>query len=204
MPTLLLIRHGENEYLKKGILIGNMPGVHLNNRGREQAAALGESLKGLPIKAIYSSPLERAIETATPPANHLGLEILVRPALMDTNVGEWAGRKLKDLRRLTAWKQVQERPSGFRFPGGDSFVELQERLVGTIDSIAATHKKNDLLAVFFHADPIKLVLAHHLGMPLDNFQKMSVDTGSVTILEIDGPEARLVALNLKPLFVLNQ
>lgn len=200
MTTLLLIRHGENDYLKKGILIGNMPGVHLNERGHEQAAALGDALKNLPIKAIYSSPLDRALETAAPLANHLKLEILVRPGLADTNVGTWGGRKLTALRKLPAWKQVQANPSAFRFPGGESFVELQTRQVEAITSIAAAHGKADLVAVFFHADPIKLVVAHYLGMALDNFQKLSVDTGSVTILELNENAARLAALNLKPSF----
>ncbi len=203
MPILFLIRHGENDYLKKGIQIGNTPGIHLNERGREQAAALCESLKSLPIKTIYSSPLERAVETASPLANVLSLEIVVRPALADTDVGEWAGRKVKDLKRLPAWKQVQEKPSGFMFPGGESFVELQRRLVGAIDVIAAAHKKNDLVAIFFHADPIKLVLAHFLGLPLDNFQRLNVDTGSVSVLGIAKSGARLAALNLKPPFQLN-
>jgi probable phosphomutase (TIGR03848 family) len=202
MPTLLLIRHGENDYLKKGLLIGNMPGVHLNTRGHEQAAALGEALKSLPIKAIYSSPLERAIETATPLANALGQEIIVRPALTDPNVGTWVGQKIEDLNKLPAWKQVQEKPSEFRFPGGDFFPEMQVRLVDEIAAIAASHGKTDLVAVFFHADPIKLVVAHHLGMALDDFQKLAVDTGSVTILELNENAARLAALNLKPPFEL--
>jgi broad specificity phosphatase PhoE len=201
MTTLLLIRHGENDYLKKGILIGNMPGVHLNERGHEQAAAIRESLKGQPVKAFYSSPLERAIETATPLAKTLGLEILIRPALTDTNVGDWARKKLKDLRKLPAWKQVQANPSEFHFPGGDSFPGLQARLTGEIAAIAATHAKNDLVAVFFHADPIKLVVAHYLGLPLDHFQKLCVDTGSVSILMIHKSDARLVALNLNPPFI---
>ncbi|MEW6093582.1 MAG: histidine phosphatase family protein, partial [Chloroflexota bacterium] len=93
MTILFLIRHGENDHLKKGILIGNTPGIHLNDRGREQAAALCASLKDLPIKAIYSSPLERALETAGPLAEALRLEVLVRPGLADTNVGDWAGKK---------------------------------------------------------------------------------------------------------------
>lgn len=200
MTTLLLIRHGENEYLKKGILIGNMPGVHLNERGCEQAAAINETLKGQPIQAIYSSPLERAIETATPLAKTLGLEILVRPALTDPNVGTWVGQRIEDLSKLPEWKLVQEKPSEFRFPGGDFFPEMQTRLVDEIAAIAEAHGKTDLVAVFFHADPIKLVVAHHLGMALDNFQKLAVDTGSVTIMEFDGSGARLQTLNLKPPF----
>ncbi len=203
MPTLFLIRHGENDYLKKDILIGSKPGVHLNERGREQAAALCESLKSLPIAAIYASPLERAVETAAPLATALRLEVQIRPGLTDTDVGQWAGYKVRELGKLAAWKQVQEQPSRFRFPGGESFTELQERVVSETLAIAAAHKEKDLAAVFFHADPIKLVLAHFLGLPLDNFQKLSVDTGSLTVLQIGQAGVRLAALNLKPPFSLS-
>jgi broad specificity phosphatase PhoE len=198
MTILLLIRHGENDYLKKGILIGSNIGVHLNSRGREQAAVLAKTLKDLPIKAVYSSPLERALETAEPFATAKKLEINLCPTLRDTDVGDWAGRKLKDLRKFSAWKQVQEKPSTFTFPGGESFIGLQARLVEKIGAIAAAHKQKDLVAIFFHADPIKLVIAHYLELPLDGFQRLRVDTGSISILAIGKTGARLEALNLKP------
>ncbi len=204
MPTLLLIRHGENDYLKKSRLPGRLPDIHLNKHGREQAAALAESLKAAPIRAIYSSPLERAVETAEPLAQALGLAIQVRPGLLDTDVGEWEGLHLKKLRKLPLWKQVQELPSQVRFPGGESFLELQERLVREIDAIRRAHKQKDLLVVVFHADPIKLVLAHFLGLPLDNFQKLGVAAGSVSILVAGKSSGMLAALNLKPPFVLNK
>jgi probable phosphomutase (TIGR03848 family) len=204
MPTLLLIRHGENDYLKKGRLPGRLPDIHLNEHGREQAAELAESLKAAPIRAIYSSPLERAVETAEPLAQALGLAIQVRPGLLDTDVGEWEGLPLRKLRKLPLWKQVQELPSQVRFPGGESFLELQGRLVSEIDAIRRSHKQKDLLVVVFHADPIKLVLAHFLGLPLDNFQKLSVAAGSVSILVAGKSGGMLAALNLKPPFVSNK
>ena len=98
MPTLLLIRHGENDFLKQNRLPGRLPDIHLNKHGREQAAALGETLKAFPIRAIYASPLERAVETAEPLAQALGLTIQLRPGLLDTNVGEWEGLLVKELR----------------------------------------------------------------------------------------------------------
>ena len=103
MPLLLLIRHGENEYVKTGKLAGHLPGIHLNERGQKQAQALGEALKGVPIKAIYSSPLERAMETAAPIATSHKLEILQEPAVVDANVGKWQGKSLKVLRLMNAW-----------------------------------------------------------------------------------------------------
>jgi probable phosphomutase (TIGR03848 family) len=200
MPTLLLIRHGENDFLKQGRLPGSLPDIHLNEHGREQAASLAESLKAAPIKEIYSSPLERAVETAEPLAKALGLTIQVRPGLVDTNVGEWAGVQYKKLSKTPLWKQVQQQPSQVRFPGGESFLELQERLVREIEAIRQAHKAKDLLAVVFHADPIKLVLAHYLGLPLDNFQRLGIAAGSVSILMAGKSGSLLAGLNLRPPF----
>ena len=204
MPILLLIRHGENDFLKQGRLPGHLPGIHLNKAGHKQAAALAESLKGLPIRAIYSSPLERAVETAEPLSRALGLPVQLRPGLLDTDVGKWEGKQLKKLRKLALWKQVQGQPSQVRFPGGESFQELQARLVGELDAIRRSHKPKDMLVVVFHADPIKLVLAHFLGLPLDNFQKLGVSAGSLSILVAGKSGGMLAALNLKPPFVLGK
>lgn len=200
MTTLLLIRHGENDYLKKNILPGRIPGVHLNDEGRQQAEVLAAALKDLPIAAIYSSPLERAVETASPLAQAKGLEIQVEPGLSDTDVGVWEGRSWKALERSKAWKVIQQTPSQFRFPGGESFAENQERAVAVLERIAAAHRKDKMIAVVFHADPIKLAVAHCIGLPLDNFQRLTARTGSVTILKIDGPKIKLLALNLIPPF----
>ena len=199
MPTLLLIRHGENDYLTKNKLPGRIPGIHLNRRGQEQAAELTRTLTGLPIKAIYSSPLERAIETAEPLAKSLGLGIQLLPDLTDTYVGNWAGHSWKMLGRTRFWKIIQQAPSQFQFPGGETFVQAQERVVNTLDALAASHA-DELVAVVFHADPIKLAVAHYLGLPLDRFQRLSSYTGSVTILKIDNHTAKLLALNLIPPF----
>jgi probable phosphoglycerate mutase len=204
MPVLLLIRHGENDFVKQGRLPGRMPGIHLNKRGQAQAAALAESLKNLPIRAIYASPLERAVETAEPLAQALGLAIQLRPGLQDTDVGEWQGTQLKKLRKQALWKQVQEHPSEVRFPGGESFLELQQRQVKEIDLIHAAHKPKEMIAVVFHCDPIKLVLAHYIGLSLDGFQKFVVAPGSVSVLMLGKTGGLLAALNLKPPFMLEK
>ena len=199
MPTLLLIRHGENDYLKKSKIPGRLPGIHLNMRGRQQAAELAWTLSSLPIKALYSSPLERAVETAEPLSQSLGLEIQLRPDLTDTDVGAWEGRSWKVLGRTRLWKVIQETPSQFQFPGGETFVQTQVRIVRTLDAIARAHT-DELIAVVFHADPIKMAVAHYLGLPLDNFQQLTAHTGSVTILKMDGSFVKLLALNLMPPF----
>ncbi len=200
MPTLLLIRHGENDYLKNNKMPGRLPGIHLNKRGEEQAALLAATLGRLPLTALYASPLERAIETARPLAAALGLEIQIRAELTDTDVGEWTGRSWKALRHLKVWKIIQETPSRFRFPGGESFAECQRRITAALDTIAAAHEAGQIAAVFFHADPIKLALAHYLGLPLDNFQKLNAAPGSVSIISIGAAGARIVSMNLLPPF----
>jgi len=202
MPTFLLIRHGENDYVKTGKMAGRLPGVHLNERGQEQAEALGLALKDVPLSAVYSSPLERAIETATPIIAGRGLEIQLISDLMDTDVGEWQGQELKHLYKLPEWKNVQQVPSRFHFPGGESFIGLQTRMINVFESLARKHGDDEIVAVVFHADPMKLVLAYYLGMPLDTFQRLSCDTGSLSILRLVKGGAQVSGTNLKPPFTL--
>jgi probable phosphoglycerate mutase len=202
MPTLLLIRHGENDFIKKGRLPGQLPGIHLNERGRQQAEALKESLGKLPIASVYASPLERAVETALPLAAALGLEVRERPGLMDGDVGSWQGKSLRMLSRKPIWKLVQQSPSLVRFPEGESFLEVQNRVVSELQAICSSHKAKDLAAVVFHADPIRLALAHYLGLPMDRFQRLGIGPASVSILHISPHGAVLAGLNLTPPFSL--
>jgi probable phosphoglycerate mutase len=201
MPLLLLIRHGENDYVKTGKLAGRIPGVHLNDRGQKQAQALGEALTYVPIKAVYSSPLERAMETASPIAGSHKLTIIQEADLMDTDIGKWQGKSVKMLSLTKVWKIVQNAPSRFRFPEGESFTEAQTRYVSALERIIQKHHKpQDVVAVVFHADPIKLAVAHFLGMPLDHFQRLSCDTGSLTALHVGESSANLIKLNQRPPF----
>lgn len=201
MPLLLLIRHGENEFVKTGKLPGHLPGIHLNERGQKQAQALGEALKDVPLKAIYSSPLERAMETAEPIAATHKLEILQEPGLRDANVGNWQGKSIRALRLTNAWKVVQQSPSRFHFPEGESFMELQTRIVNVLEgAVKKYNKPKDIVAVVFHADPIKLAVSHFLGLPMDHFQRLSCDTGSLTALYVGDMGANLLKLNQRPPF----
>ncbi len=201
MPLLLLIRHGENDFVKTGKLPGQRAGIRLNERGQAQAQALGEALKDIPIKAIYSSPLERAMETAGPIAQARSLQIIPEPNLLDADVGKWQGKSLKVLRLTNAWKIVQHSPSRFQFPEGESFIDLQTRIAKALEGIVKKHNKpKDILAVVFHADPIKLAVAHFLGLPLDHFQRLSCDTGSLSAIYVSDMGANLVKLNQRPPF----
>ena len=195
MPLFLLIRHGENEYVKTGRMAGRLPGVHLNEKGRSQAQTVAEKLAGAPVKAIYSSPLERAMETAGPLAKALDIEICPRPGLMETDIGEWQGLKVKGLSRLKVWKIVQRSPSLFRFPGGETFTEAQHRIVQELAGLAVQHDPKDLVACFSHSDPIKLAVAFYIGLPLDLFQRLAVSPGSITALHIGEGGSSLLTLN---------
>lgn len=189
MTTLLLIRHGETEAVAKGILAGRMPGVPLNERGRRQAAEVALALANAPIKSIYSSPMERALETASYLAKILALPVTEAPGIIETDIGEWTGKSIRQCARTRMWKAVQGKPSEVRFPGGESFAEIQQRVADELRAIAARHPE-DLVACFSHADIIRLAAAHFLDMPLDSFQRLAIDTCSVTVVNI-GKEGRI-------------
>lgn len=184
MTTILLIRHGENSTVGKR-LAGRLPGIHLNEKGRDQAEKLAQVLTGAPVKAIYSSPLERAVETAEPLARVLGLEIQIAPGLIEMAYGEWQGKTLKQLARRKLWKTVQEKPSQMRFPQGESFVEARDRVIAEIERIAAAHEEGDLVAAFSHGDIIRLAVSHYLGVPLDLFQRVGANPASISAVHID-------------------
>lgn len=193
MTNLLLIRHATNDWVGAK-LAGWTPEVHLNDEGRAQAAALAKRLAGVPLAAVYSSPLERTLETARPLAEAHGLAVQVREQLGETRYGEWTGRSLKELKDEPLWPVVQVYPGGARFPGGESLREVQARLVAELDTIRDAHPEQTV-AVVSHSDPIKLAVAHYLGLPLDLFQRLSISPASVTALAFTNFGPRLICLN---------
>lgn len=198
MPMVALVRHGENTYVKKGRLAGRLPGVRLNEKGQQQAQLLADRFSKQPVKAIYSSPLERTLETAQPIAQALGLAVVERPGLIETDYGEWQDQKLKGLSRTKLWKVVQQAPSLMRFPGGEAFVDCQMRVVTEIRALCALHEAKELFICVSHADPIKLAVAFFIGMPLDMFQRLSISPGSITLLSIGETGSHLISLNIEP------
>jgi probable phosphoglycerate mutase len=181
MTYLFLIRHGENEWVTTHRLAGRTPGVHLNDKGREQAQFLAERLSNQPISAVYSSPLERCIETARPLAGKLGLPVLAEEGVLEVDYGEWQGGDLKELSKQPEWQLVQVFPSGFRFPGGETLREVQSRVIATLERLRRLHE-GEAIAVFAHGDVVRTALAHYLGVPLDLFQRLSISTASVSII----------------------
>ena len=134
---------------------------------------------GPKIAAVYSSPLERTRETAAPIAASLGLKVRVVRGLIECDFGEWTGEDLKKLMKLPEWSTVQRYPSGFRFPGGESFTAMQTRMVTAIADLCAKHPGEAIVAVS-HADPIKAAVADALGSHLDLFQRIVISPCSVT------------------------
>jgi broad specificity phosphatase PhoE len=198
MPTFFLIRHGETGYNKRMRIAGRLPDVHLNKKGLQQAQTLAGKLASLPIKAIYASPLERTQETAGPLAKALKLDVILLPGLLETDCGEWQDQSVKRLRRLKIWRSLQHSPSLFRFPGGETVLECQHRMVQVIEALRQTHASQDLVACFSHSDPIKMLVAHYLGMPLDHFQRLGISTASITVLQVSETGSHLVMLNYNP------
>ena len=193
MTLLLLVRHGHTPTAGK-ILTGWSRGVHLTERGREQARALAERLDGVPVQAIYSSPLERCRETAAPLARARGLEVRTRRDLLEVDYGEWTGRSIRQLARTKLWGSVQRSPSSVRFPGGETLRGVQARSVDAVRAIAEEHLDGTVVIVT-HADVVRLLLADLAGMHLDLYQRLAVEPGSVSAVTLHDGHARILKVN---------
>ena len=192
-PTLvLLVRHGQTPTTGK-VLPGRAPGLHLADKGQQQAERVAERIASIvsdkrKVAAVYASPLERTRETAAPIAKALGLRTRTAKGLLECEFGDWTGAELKKLYKLPEWRTVQRNPSGFRFPGGESFTEMQTRITSAVTKMCADHPGETVVAVS-HADPIKAAVAHAMGTHLDLFQRIVVSPCSVSAIlySIDGP-----------------
>lgn len=191
--NLLLIRHATNDWVGER-LAGWTPDVHLNEEGQAQAVALARRLADVPLSAIYSSPLERTLETAQLLAQAQDLSVQVRDGLGETRYGGWTGRALKELKDEKLWPVVQVYPGGVRFPGGESMREVQARVVAELDAIRDAHP-DQTVAVVSHSDPIKMAVAHYAGLALDLFQRLTISPASVTAFAFAHFGLRLLCLN---------
>jgi len=188
-PTLVLfVRHGTTP-TTGATLPGRAPGLHLTDKGRDQAAAAAARIGSLDgVAAVYASPMERTRETAAPIAKACGKRVRKADGLIECDFGKWTGRKLSQLRKLDEWRTVQRYPSGFRFPGGESFSEMQTRSVDAVHDLVAAHPGETIVAVS-HADVIKAIVAAAAGTPLDLFQRIVVSPCSITavLYSAEGP-----------------
>jgi probable phosphoglycerate mutase len=196
--TVLLVRHGQTATTGK-VLPGRAPGLHLSDVGRQQAASAAERIGAITdgddtVAAVYASPLERTRETAAPIAKRLGLRVRVERDLLECDFGDWTGKQLKALTKKPEWSTVQRYPTGFRFPGGESFPEMQARIERAVDTMRERHPGEIVVAVS-HADPIKALVAAAMGTPLDLFQRIVISPCSVTVIVFGTGGPMVLAVN---------
>jgi probable phosphomutase (TIGR03848 family) len=187
-PTVILfVRHGSTATTGKE-LPGRASGLHLSDAGRAQAESVAARIDAVAssngrqrrgVAAVYSSPLERTRETAAPIADATGCQVQVDDGLLELDIGDWTGLELKAARKRPEWAMIQRYPSGFTFPGGESFVDMQARIVACVERVRSAHPGETVVAVS-HADPIRAAVAHAMGTHLDLFQRVVVSPCSLT------------------------
>jgi probable phosphoglycerate mutase len=197
--TLLIVRHGQTVWNVEHRLPGQLAGVALNDNGRQQATRLAESLKVIPISAIVSSPLERAYHTAEYLAEGRNLEIYTEPDLMDTNVGGWAGRVIDEVSKSDPnWKEYVKNPT-VAPEGVEPFPAVQQRVVAAVERWLSREDIGAYPVFVAHADVIKVLLAHYMGMDVARAGTLFIDNASVSLVEVE-PEQHphIVAVGWSP------
>jgi probable phosphomutase (TIGR03848 family) len=200
MTRIVLLRHAHSSANAKAILAGRAPGVDLSDRGRKEAQDVAKRLKEINFSLIRVSPMERCAQTIEPLLTQLSKSretkaiVEVESDLVEVDYGKWTGRKLAILSRDKAWKVVQNTPSAMYFPGGEGLLDVQARAMRALNSAANTPGRGAKLLVS-HGDVIKSIVASVLGTHLDHFQKIVIDPASLTVLDFNGVDYRVLTLN---------
>jgi probable phosphoglycerate mutase len=193
MTKFLLIRHATTNAVGKS-LSGRLPGIDLNDAGRAQAQLLGERMRNLPISAIYSSPLERAVQTAAPIASALDLSCNIAEDFLEIDFGNWTNRRFAELENDADFKRFNSFRSGTRIPGGETMQEAQSRILRGLERLTFDHP-GETVAVVSHSDMIKSAVAFYAGIHLDMFQRIEISPASISVVEIYDDFARILSLN---------
>ena len=193
MTRIILLRHAESTANQSGILAGLTPGVFLSKSGKKQARQVAKALEIETFAALYSSPVERCLETIEPLRKSVKRRVKIDEDFQEMDYGMWSGRKLRELRREPLWKSIQKSPMNVTFPGGESFKSAVRRLERGLNRISKRHPKGQVLVVT-HGDPIKLMVQLTIGGDLNDFQRIIVDPASISI--IDWPSRALVGSNI--------
>jgi broad specificity phosphatase PhoE len=194
VTTFYLIRHGTNDVLPRA-LAGRMPGTHLNAAGRAEAERVAERLKSKPIRHLFSSPMERARETAEPLARALNFPVQICEAINEVDFGDWQGVEMTALRNKEEWHRWVKFRSGLRLPRGEMMVNIQARVVSEMIRLKEQFS-GEHIALFSHGDPIRSALCHWLGMPLDYMVRLEVAPGSVNVVILDENQPYVQGINL--------
>jgi probable phosphomutase (TIGR03848 family) len=200
MTRIVLLRHAHSTANAKAILAGRAPGVDLSDRGRKESSDVAKRLKDVDFSLIRVSPMERCAQTIEPLLVQLSKSSRVKSSfeiendLVEVDYGKWTGRKLSVLSRDKAWKIVQNTPSAMYFPGGEGLLDVQARAMRALNGAANTPGRGAKLLVS-HGDVIKSIIASVLGTHLDHFQKIVIDPASITVLDFNGVDYRVLTLN---------
>jgi probable phosphoglycerate mutase len=194
MGLVFLVRHGLTAQTGR-LLYGRTPGIDLDARGTAQADGLVARFEGVRLSAIYSSPLERCRQTVEPLAAVRRLPVRADDDFLEMDAGSWTGRTLAQVRRTKAWRTVQQTPSAFAFPGGgEAFVDAQARVVGAIDRLARRHRRGAIV-IATHGDIVRIALAHYQATPLDEFQRIVIDTVAVSVMLLGDGRPHILLVN---------
>lgn len=198
MSRIFLLRHAHSVANDAGILAGQLPGISLSAKGREQSLGLVERIGAVNFASVRVSPMQRCQETIDPwLQSKFGSGIddyLLDDQIIEMDYGKWSGKKLSKLSKEKLWKEIQKNPSKVTFPDGEKFTSMQKRAIRSLDTVSQEKKSSNHLLVS-HGDVIKAMIAHLLKMKLDNFQSLIVDPASITVIDFDGESARLIAYN---------
>lgn len=199
MSTLLLVRHAQSTANADGVLAGRLPGYPLSDKGHDQARRLAETLSIAPIKAVYTSPIERCEQTAHQVASRHDLVPRTEPDLAECDYGEWSGQQLVDLAQRSEWSVIQNSPSQAAFPGGESLLDMSHRAASAVQrlrrDVETEHGQDAVWALCSHGDVIKGIVAHCLGLHLDLFQRLLISTASVSAISWQGQQPCLSLFN---------
>jgi probable phosphomutase (TIGR03848 family) len=200
MPTVILVRHGRSNANSSGVLAGRTPGVKLDETGLQQADAVGERLAVLPLAAIITSPLDRCKQTAAAIASgRQGLRPATDKRLTECGYGDWTGQQLSALMKDPLWPVVQQHPSAVTFPNGESMRGMQQRAVDAIRehdaAVGESHGPDAVWVAVSHGDVIKAIVADALGVHLDTFQRIVIDTATTTVITYTPTRPFVVRLN---------
>jgi probable phosphomutase (TIGR03848 family) len=196
MARIVLLRHAHSVANEKNLLAGRTPGIALSKSGREQALELVNRIGSAYFDEIAISPIQRCRETIDPwlTSTNAHSRLVVDDSISEVDYGSWSGKSLASLRRKSQWKVVQEFPSQMIFPDGESLLEMQGRALSGFYRLNSVKGKGPRLLVS-HGDVIKAIVAHCLGMHLDQFQRLVIEPASITIIDTDQGMSRLVRFN---------
>jgi broad specificity phosphatase PhoE len=192
---LVLVRHAETDGAMRGRCYGRLD-VALSPAGREQAAALARGLAALPLTAVYTSPLARALDTARPITAAHGLEPHPDPDLRELDFGELEGLAYEDIEAAhpELWRRWMTAPTTTRFPGGECLDDLRCRVLAATQAIRTKHP-GATTALVTHGGPVRAVLADALRLPDEAFFRLDQPYGAVSVVDWRGPEPVVRAVN---------